>query len=462
MGSGGKQGEAKVWWADRVRGGAGAELDVLAPGEYESEELEDSGAHTVGAQGADSSLGLRHLDSINGAEPGVGGERQGIMAEGMADATDGDVEGYTIEGEPYPEATEATGESLSEKLQLRQADVVREMVRKKALDLARAHNVSAAIAAFDKPGNPFLMESEEEQEECGGEAQDDGEESVETEPDDQRGLEGAVPLAQWQRSLERLLKDERISFLQGRLAVDTTQGAYSMEAQLDAGAGAAALRKQLLSAARAGQVDNVSLAIQGGAPVDAADLDFHNWTALHMAADKGHLEVVDLLLYYGAKVHARETALNMTALHLAAHNGRAAVCRCLVNHGADPQALAGDSAVSPVMLAAENAHLSSYHEHAAAMLRLAAAAAHEREAARVDGRGKRGFAAQDPPAFPFDSKRPRHPKRPADEGARAHTALVAEGDIQEVWHEEIGQAPGLSQGPDAGPSEWQEASDPFQ
>ena len=271
-----------------------------------------------------------------------------------------------------------------------------------------------------------------------------------------------MPLAQWQRSLERLLKDERISFLQGRLAVDTTQGAYSMEAQLDAGAGAAALRKQLLSAARAGQVDNVSLAIQGGAPVDAADLDFHNWTALHMAADKGHLEVVDLLLYYGAKVHARETALNMTALHLAAHNGRAAVCRCLVNHGADPQALAGDSAVSPVMLAAENAHLSSYHEHAAAMLRLAAAAANEREAARVDGRGKRAFAAQDPPAFPFDSKRPRHPKRPADEGAGAHTPLVAEGDIQEVWHEEVGQAPGLSQGPDAGPSEWQEASDPFQ
>ena len=162
-----KQGEAKAWWADRVRGGAGAELDVLAPGEYESEELEDSGAHTVGGQGADSSIGLRHLDSVNGAEPGVGGERQG-MAEGMGDATDGDLEGYTIEGEPYPEATEATGESLSEKLQMRQADVVREMVRKKALDLARAHNVSAAIDAFDKPGNPFLMESEEEQEEGGG------------------------------------------------------------------------------------------------------------------------------------------------------------------------------------------------------------------------------------------------------------------------------------------------------
>ena len=50
----------------------------------------------------------------------------------------------------------------------------------------------------------------------------------------------------------------------------------------------------------------------------------------------------------------------------------------------------------------------------------------------------------------------------ADEGAGAHTPLVAEGDIQEVWHEEVGQAPGLSQGPDAGPSEWQEASDPFQ
>ena len=41
---------------------------------------------------------------------------------------------------------------------------------------------------------------------------------------------------------------------------------------------------------------------QNGANVHERDEKFHNWTALHFAADRGHADVVDTLLYYGAHI----------------------------------------------------------------------------------------------------------------------------------------------------------------
>jgi ankyrin repeat protein len=35
------------------------------------------------------------------------------------------------------------------------------------------------------------------------------------------------------------------------------------------------------------------------------------WTALHFAADRGHAEVVGLLLYYGADIDARESGTSV-------------------------------------------------------------------------------------------------------------------------------------------------------
>lgn len=45
------------------------------------------------------------------------------------------------------------------------------------------------------------------------------------------------------------------------------------------------------------------------------------WTALHFAAEKGHVECVELLLREGAEVDARSLT-GSTPLHLAAERGR--------------------------------------------------------------------------------------------------------------------------------------------
>lgn len=56
-------------------------------------------------------------------------------------------------------------------------------------------------------------------------------------------------------------------------------------------------------------------------------------TPLHLAAASGRLEIVELLLAYGADIQA-QTSDGYTPLHTAAWRGRVAVVGCLLNHGA--------------------------------------------------------------------------------------------------------------------------------
>ncbi|KAF2356382.1 Ankyrin repeat-containing domain [Trinorchestia longiramus] len=58
-------------------------------------------------------------------------------------------------------------------------------------------------------------------------------------------------------------------------------------------------------------------------------------TGLHWAADRGHTEVVDLLLTNGAEVNARDDS-GQTPLHYAASCGHVAVVSLLLQRGADP------------------------------------------------------------------------------------------------------------------------------
>lgn len=60
------------------------------------------------------------------------------------------------------------------------------------------------------------------------------------------------------------------------------------------------------------------------------------WSALQMAADKGHLEVVKLLVEKGAEVDYAHPVNKMTALHLAAYSGHDDVVKYLLSKGADP------------------------------------------------------------------------------------------------------------------------------
>src|SRR5689334_19932880 len=62
--------------------------------------------------------------------------------------------------------------------------------------------------------------------------------------------------------------------------------------------------------------------------------DEYRNTALHVAARKGYLECLVLLLKHGANVNKKRKD-GKTPLHLAALNGLLKCCEYLINHGAN-------------------------------------------------------------------------------------------------------------------------------
>ncbi|KAL6909249.1 putative ankyrin repeat protein [Trichoderma evansii] len=96
---------------------------------------------------------------------------------------------------------------------------------------------------------------------------------------------------------------------------------------------------------------------------DIEGKDEHNWTALHMAARRGHAELVQLLVDKGARVNAvskvpTSSVSGATALHWAAQNGHEKVLEILLKNGAeiDLQTLHGETALH---WAAENGHVGA-------------------------------------------------------------------------------------------------------
>ncbi|RPB22051.1 ankyrin, partial [Terfezia boudieri ATCC MYA-4762] len=63
-------------------------------------------------------------------------------------------------------------------------------------------------------------------------------------------------------------------------------------------------------------------------------MTYVNRTALHLAAENGHLEVVKVLLDKGATMDATTWYKNRTALHMAAENGHLEVVKVLLDKGA--------------------------------------------------------------------------------------------------------------------------------
>jgi len=100
----------------------------------------------------------------------------------------------------------------------------------------------------------------------------------------------------------------------------------------------------LHKAARAGDMDALRCSIKGQkTPVDVGDR--YGTTALMMASDYGHEEVVRYLLAVGADVNHRETFFNTSALDLALWRERNEVAVVLIAAGADQREEAMEIAI---------------------------------------------------------------------------------------------------------------------
>merc|ERR1712107_383076 len=96
----------------------------------------------------------------------------------------------------------------------------------------------------------------------------------------------------------------------------------------------AAATKALIAAAKAKDAAKCKKALQGGADPNAANTEFFNYTALHLFAGQGDLDMVSTLMGYGANVDPRSESME-TPLLMAARAKHKEVVEFLLSMNAD-------------------------------------------------------------------------------------------------------------------------------
>ena len=105
-------------------------------------------------------------------------------------------------------------------------------------------------------------------------------------------------------------------------------------------------------AARGGDVEALRTLIARGEDVNAPHGD--GMTALHWAADRGDLEITNLLIYAGANLEAGTRIGNYAPLHLASQAGSALVVAALLEAGSNVDPATTTLGVQPIHLGAES------------------------------------------------------------------------------------------------------------
>ena len=94
--------------------------------------------------------------------------------------------------------------------------------------------------------------------------------------------------------------------------------------------------RQLFEAVRDGKIETLKSALDADPSKLTVRDPPYGWTLLHLAAQRGHLDIVNLLLDRGLDVNTLEDGDHTTALHWAAAAGHAGVVRRLLDAGVDP------------------------------------------------------------------------------------------------------------------------------
>ena len=115
---------------------------------------------------------------------------------------------------------------------------------------------------------------------------------------------------------------------------------------------AAAPDGPVVDAAMRGDVEAVRALLQQGA--DASESHGDGMTGLHWAAQRGELEIAELLITAGANVHAGTRIGRYTPLHLASRAGSAPMVDALLEAGSNVHAVTTNTGVTPLHLAAES------------------------------------------------------------------------------------------------------------